>query len=101
MSKGGAAGASARVSRRGVAERPWRGPRLRARVRDPLRRRRLFREAPEPVVRGADDQADQSPERDVAALVVAHRWAAPATNGAHALCFIISLIVVDVVWPKP
>ena len=46
-----------------------RGPRLRARVRDPLRRRRLLREAPEPVVRGADDQADQSHERDVAALL--------------------------------
>ena len=96
MRQGRAAGAAARVSRRRVAERPRCGPRLRARVRDPLRRRRLFREAPEPVVGGADDQADQSHERDVAALVVAHRWAAPAANGAgaHALCFIISLIVI-------
>ena len=95
MRQGRAAGAPARVSRRRPAERLRRGPRLRARVRDPLGGCRLLGEAPEPVVRGADDQADQSHERDVAALVGAHRWAAPATNGAgaHALCFSISLIV--------
>ena len=77
-----AAGAPARVARRRPAERLRRGPRLRARVRDPLRRCGLFREAPEPVVRGADDQADQSYERDVAAFVVAH-LGQPLRSASH------------------